>query len=71
MKISIDKDKCIKCGLCASICPEVFVLKEDGIEVIHKEESLIDKKANKKLSDDLKMAETSCPVKAITIEENK
>ncbi len=69
MKISIDKDKCIKCGLCASICPEVFVLKEDGIEIIHKDEGLVEKNTDKKLIEDLEMAETSCPVKAITIEE--
>ena len=70
MKISIDNDKCIKCGLCASICPEVFVLREDGsIEVIYKNENSVGKKIDKKLVDDLEMAETGCPVKAITIED--
>ena len=70
MKISIDKDKCIKCGLCASMCPEVFVLREDGsIEVIYKDENSIGKKDDKKLIDNLEMVETSCPVKAITIED--
>ncbi len=70
MKISIDKDKCIKCGLCASINPGVFVLKEDGIEIIHKDEGPVDKKVDEKLVDDLKMAEINCPVRAIAVEEN-
>jgi ferredoxin len=26
MKVHIDQDGCIECGLCASTCPEVFVL---------------------------------------------
>ena len=68
MKISIDKDKCIKCGLCASICPEIFILREDGIE-INCDDNLIGKENGKKLTDDLEMAEASCPVKALTIEE--
>ena len=24
MRIHIDRDECIECGLCASICPDVF-----------------------------------------------
>lgn len=27
MKIHIDRDECIECGLCASTCSDVFVLK--------------------------------------------
>lgn len=26
MKVRIDQDVCIECGLCASTCPDVFVL---------------------------------------------
>lgn len=33
MKITIDKDKCIGCGLCESIADKVFVLK-DGISTV-------------------------------------
>jgi ferredoxin len=27
MKVSIDKDLCVGCGLCASVCPDVFVME--------------------------------------------
>jgi ferredoxin len=26
MKVKIDQDECIECGLCVSTCPDVFVL---------------------------------------------
>ena len=26
----VDKDTCIGCGLCPSICPEVFEMQDDG-----------------------------------------
>lgn len=29
MKVKVDKDTCIGCGLCVSICPEVFAFGED------------------------------------------
>ncbi|HML49518.1 MAG TPA: ferredoxin, partial [Clostridia bacterium] len=31
MKAEIDRDGCIECGLCASICPEVFRMADDGL----------------------------------------
>ena len=30
MKAHVDKDTCIGCGLCPSICEAVFVLEDDG-----------------------------------------
>ncbi len=30
MKAEIDRDGCISCGICASTCPEVFRMGEDG-----------------------------------------
>ena len=69
MKISIDKEKCIKCGLCASACPAVFTLKEDGIEITQQSKNSGDNKIDQTLNDDLGMVKASCPVKAITISE--
>ena len=38
MKFKVDKDLCIGCGACASICDEVFEIKDDGYaEAIDKE----------------------------------
>ncbi|PIZ90306.1 ferredoxin, partial [bacterium (Candidatus Moisslbacteria) CG_4_10_14_0_2_um_filter_36_61] len=29
-KIKLDKEKCIGCGSCAAVCPEVFKVGDDG-----------------------------------------
>ena len=57
-KIKIDKEKCIGCGTCVSICPQVFELGEDGKSRV--------KNPNGKC--DLKEAAESCPTEAISIE---
>ena len=31
MKASIDRDGCISCGLCETICSKVFRMAEDGL----------------------------------------
>lgn len=30
MNVTIDRDGCIGCGVCATVCPEVFRMAEDG-----------------------------------------
>ena len=52
---SINKEKCIGCGLCASVCPEVFEMHEGKAKV----------KAQKD-SDCTKEAIDSCPIDAIS-----
>lgn len=54
--IKIDKEKCIGCGLCPSICPEVFEMNEEGKAEV---------KVQKKIPC-VKEAIESCPTEAIS-----
>lgn len=60
MPVKVDKEKCIGCGYCTSVCSEVFELGEDGKSQIKKEakgdESCI------------REAKEGCPVGAIEAE---
>ncbi len=38
MKVSIDKEACIGCGVCVSIAPDVFEMDDDGKAKVIKEE---------------------------------
>jgi len=58
VKIIIDKEKCIGCGACSSICPSSFKMV-DGKAVAKKPEV-------KKVTCE-KEAADSCPVQAITL----
>jgi ferredoxin len=59
MKPDIDNKKCIGCGTCAAMCPEVFEVQ--GGKAIVKEEAPIDEKKNC-----IEEAESACPVDAIS-----
>ena len=60
-KIKVDHEKCIGCGACSSLCPNVFEVKEDGKSHIISEDC---KDCN---CDD---AINSCPVRAISSDDN-
>ena len=57
-KIKVDKQKCLGCGLCINLCPEVFELKDGKSQVKEK----VDLEKNK---NSIKEAIDSCPVQAI------
>ena len=56
-KIKVDKSKCIGCGICVSISPDVFEIGEDGKSQVKDENA-----------EDGEAAATSCPVNAISEE---
>jgi ferredoxin len=63
MKANVDKDTCIACGLCPSICPECFDMEDDG------KAGVIVDEVPEGSTDQAREAEEGCPVDAISIEE--
>ena len=63
MKATVDKETCIACGLCVSVCPECFEIAEDG-----KAEFIVED-APESANDEVKEAVEACPVVAISIVE--
>jgi len=63
MKVKVNKEKCIGCGYCASVCPEVFELDVDGKAKVKKDANF---EQNKDL---IKEAKEGCPVGAIEVED--
>ena len=61
MKAKVDPDVCIGCGLCPTICPEVF--KMDGDKAVVHVEAV-----PKEVEAECKKASEDCPVSAITVE---
>ena len=64
IKVNINEELCVGCGMCASLCPEVFEI-ENGKSKI-KEEVILEKHQNC-----LKKAAENCPVEAIEVSEKK
>lgn len=57
MSITVNKDLCIGCGTCVSLCPSAFTLGDDG-----KSEPITQEDV-----ECARQAADSCPVKAITV----
>ncbi len=62
-KVTVDRDACIGDGICASICPDVFEMDDEGKSVVLKE--IIDES----LHECAQEAADSCPVSCIHIEQ--
>lgn len=63
MRAKVDPDLCIGCGLCPSICPDVFSMGDDGLAHAIEEEI---PENNQKDAED---ARDGCPVSAIDLFE--
>jgi ferredoxin len=61
MKAYVDKDACISCGLCPSLCPEVFEMEDDG------KAGVVTDEVPENAIDTCKESEQSCPVNAISV----
>lgn len=61
MKAIVDQDTCISCGMCVSVCPEVFEFNDD-----EKAYAVVDTVPSD-YEDSAQEARDSCPVDAIDI----
>ena len=59
--VKVNKEKCIGCGLCITVCSDVFELGEDGKSQLKEGADL---KANEKC---IQEAKNGCPVEAIEV----
>jgi ferredoxin len=62
MNVSVDKDICIGCAVCESICPDVFEMK-DNLAVV--KAAVVPESMKGSIS----QAVESCPVTAISFQE--
>lgn len=62
MRTRVDRDACISCGLCESICPDVFELDDENISVVKVDPIPAEAEAC------AKEAEEECPTNAIHVE---
>ncbi|NCB63648.1 MAG: ferredoxin [Clostridia bacterium] len=62
MKVSIERNDCISCGVCEATCPEVFRIANDGLAEVYAEPAAENEGA-------VKEAAESCPVAIIYVEE--
>jgi ferredoxin len=60
MKVFVDQDACIGCGVCKNLCPDVFKMNDEG-----KAEAIAPETDAPCAQD----GADSCPVQAITVEE--
>ncbi len=60
IKVNINRNKCLGCGMCISLCPEVFEFKSG-------KSSLKVKASLEKYQSCIKESAQNCPVQAIKI----
>ena len=61
MKVSVDKEGCISCGICVNTCPEVFQFDED-------DKSEVISEPTSSNENDVQTAADSCPASVIHVD---
>ena len=61
MKVKVNAELCVGCGLCVNTCPDIFEMKED--KAVVKAEAV-----PAEAEDNCKQSKDECPVEAIIIE---
>ena len=61
MEVSIERSDCISCGLCASVCPEVFRMNDENVSEVYHQPTPEQEDATQEAAD-------GCPVSVIEIE---
>ena len=64
MKVIVDYDICASTGTCMQVCPEVFEVRDDGYLY------LLQENPPDELRSKVEMAVNSCPVQAISLQED-
>ncbi len=72
VKVSIDRNDCISCGNCWTICPEFFEQNSDDdfsqvVEMYRVGGNIAEGEAPQKLEDLVREAADSCPVQIIHV----
>ena len=68
MKVKINTEKCVACGQCVIVAPDIFELKDIEGEMKAHVKKDIDLEGNKEA---VLSAEEECPASAILVEEDK
>lgn len=60
-KFSVDNNKCIRCGMCTGIAPEIFEFDDEGNNIKVNNEII-----NEENIENVNNAKNNCPVEAIS-----
>lgn len=63
MKVKVNRETCIGCGVCQTLCPEVFEMDDENVATTKITSVTPD------LESDVQSAADSCPVSAIEVED--